>query len=102
MNVETEYKKVYVKEGKFGVMYSTGISNKRQDESWRTSYINLYFPEDADIKDGDYLKLKGYLVSTNDPYKVALRVIEYQKKEESKSVESVKLEDIEYDDDLPF
>ena len=102
MNIETDYKKVYVKEGQYGTMYSTGISNKRQDDSWRTSYINIYFPDGADIKDGEYVKMKGYLVSANDPYKVALRITEYEKKEESKSVQSVKLEDIDYDDDLPF
>ena len=101
MNVETYFKKVFVKETQYGKMYSTNISNKRKDGSWRTSYISLYFPDDAEIIDGEEYKLKGYLVSTNDPNKVALRVIEFEKN--TKSVESIKQEDIIVeDDDLPF
>lgn len=100
MNIETDFKKVYVMDGQYGKMYSTNVSRKKQDETWQTSYINLYFPENVEIQDGEYLKLKGYLVPTNDNHKVAMKVVEFTRKE--KSVDSVKLEDIDTDDDLPF
>jgi len=100
MNIEAENKKIYVMDGKYGKMYSTSVSRHKQDDTWQTSYINLYFPENTEIQDGEYLKLKGYLVPTNDSHKVAMRVLEFTRKE--KSVDSVKLEDIDTDDDLPF
>lgn len=100
MNIEAENKKIYVMDGKYGKMYSTSVSRHKQDDTWQTSYINLYFPDGAEIEDGEIINFKGYLVPTNDSHKVAMRVLEFTRKE--KSVDSVKLEDIDTDDDLPF
>lgn len=102
MNIESNYKKIFVKEGNYGTMYSTSVAYKLKDGNWKTSYINLYFPDDNDVSDGDLVKFKGYLSPTNDPYKVAIKITEYEKKEESKSIDSFTTEDIVQDDDLPF
>lgn len=100
MNIETGFKKVFVMDGQYGKMYSTSVSRHKQDDTWQTSYINLYFPDGAEIEDGEELKIKGFLTPTNDAHKVAIKVIEFERKE--KSVDSVNVKDIELDDDLPF
>lgn len=50
MNIEdSRAKTIYRNEVNGKILYSMGLSHKKQDGSWENGYINCRFPKDADI-----------------------------------------------------
>ena len=69
---------IFKRNGNYGPMYSTGISEKQQDGTYLRAYIPVWLRKGIELSDKDKIKIKkGWLKPTKDN-KIVLFISEYE------------------------
>ena len=59
MNIEIEKPiMIFRKDGEYGPMYSLGISNKKQDGTYETAYMNVRFRKGVEVNNREKILIK--------------------------------------------
>lgn len=121
MNIETNRQvKIFSKDGEYGKFYSTGISEKKEDGSYNTSYVTVQFKKGTEPDGDTNIYIKNAWLKPMKDNKVKIFINEYETVEETahrelnnsqlvaqvmqtEVEEDIDLSTIEIsDDDLPF
>lgn len=111
MNVERDKElKVYVFDSEYGKIYSCAINEKKQDGTYKVSFIELKFRKEIEFSKPTIIKnIKGWLKPTNNKNKVVLFINEFDlanntqsEEKEEDPFENFNGEVILTDNDLPF
>lgn len=99
---------VFVKEGQYGKMYSTGIGKKNEDGTYTTAYMPLRFKKGVELEDRTLITVKNGWLSTTKDLKIYAFINEFEIHGEVEKNENDFKEDfyanevVLKDDDLPF
>lgn len=114
MNISSEKQiKVWAREGQYGKMYSIGVSEKQQDNTYKTSYIPVRFRKNVNVDNEEMIYIRSAWLKPTKDNGVAIFINEFEKVEDTarKALESDFLLDdgfdpnnitLSEDDDLPF
>ena len=110
MNIEQCEVMVFRYDGQYGANYSIGLSKKDKEGNYENGYMPCKFKKGVDIPNKTKIKITNAWLTFNQKDKKTypyILISDYELTDEAKEehkqvVDSVKFDDIEVDDILPF
>jgi len=106
MNISTEKPIiVYRYDGQYGTTYSIRISKKNEKGEYINAFIPIKLKDNADLKNNDRILINQAFLSfyskKDNMNQFYIMILDYQLENE-KPIETIKMDEIDYQEELPF